>query len=92
METAHAWSRSDAPRRPSDDASSIATRLVKASQPVRSRHRRDYRGSLQRQAQQPAEGPRQPARLSQSGDGTSASATIAGVWVAAGWGLTPGLE
>jgi hypothetical protein len=39
---------SDAPRCPSDDASDVATRLVKASRPARSRRRRDDRGSLPR--------------------------------------------
>jgi hypothetical protein len=38
----------DAPRRPSDDASDIAARLVKASRPAQSRRRQDDRGSLPR--------------------------------------------
>jgi hypothetical protein len=83
---------SDAPRRPSDDTSDVAARLVKASRLARSRRRRDDRRSLPRWAQQPAEGPRQPARAGQSGDGASMSAAIAGVWVAAGARSTPRLE
>jgi hypothetical protein len=92
MEIVHAWSQSDAPRRPSDDASDVAARLVKASRPMWSRRWRDDHGSLRRQAQQPTEGPRQPTRAGRSSDGASASAAIAGVWVAAGAGSTPRLE
>jgi hypothetical protein len=92
METAEAWSRSDALRRPSDDTSDVAMRLVKESRLGRCRCRRDDRGSLRRRAQQPTEGPRQPARAGRSGDSASASAAIAGVWVAAGVRLTSRLE
>jgi hypothetical protein len=63
-----------------------------SSRLARRRYRRDDHGSRPRQAQQPAEGPQQPARADRSSDSASASTAITGVWVAAGARSTPRLE